>query len=190
MKRLLLTLLLALPMAISAQETTEEAPVQTPAPALQFGYLSYRAILQQMPEYATAQTEFAALKAKYDAEATRSEEEFQRKFAEFIKGQKDFPASIMQKRQAELQELMEKSVSFREQSRSLLRQAERELQSTARQRLEQAIAAVATEQGLAFVANTDGNSLPFVNPEQGRDISELVLIHLGIVNKVEAAATD
>ena len=130
MKRFLLTLNTALlvAVALNAQEPTEQAavqapeqaPVATPAPAPptnqsavrvpQFGYLSYNEVYKQMPEYKKACDDFAALKAKYDAEATRAEDEFQRKFAEFLNGQKDFPQSIMLKRQAELQDLMEKSV--------------------------------------------------------------------------------
>lgn len=146
----------------------------------QFGYLSYNTIFEQMPEFRQAQESFAAIKAKYDAEATRSESEFQRKFAEFLQGQKDFPASILQKRQAELQDLMDKSVEFRRQSRGLLRKAEAELQAPVVARLDEAIRAVGAELGLIFVLNTDGNSLPFVHPQVGVDITQPVLIKLGL----------
>ncbi len=179
-----LSLLLLLPAGMAAQETVQQdAEMAQEAPSahpLRFGYASYKAILSQMTEYAQAKKDFEALKAKYDAEATRSEEEFQRKFAEFIQGQKDFPASIMQKRQAELQELMEKSISFRQQSRELLRKAEADMQAPARQRLNKAIAEVGTEHHLLFVLNTDGEALPFVHPDFGIDVTTLILTQLGI----------
>ena len=57
---------------------------------IQFGYMSYKQILQQLPEYAQATKDLAILKAKYEAEAQKGEEEFQRKFVDFLQGQKDF----------------------------------------------------------------------------------------------------
>ena len=188
MKRnIILSLLLAAPLFAGAQETTEtpaaapEAAVETPAaPQLRFGYLSYNSVFEKLPEYAEAKKQFEALKAKYEAEAKRSEEEFQKKFAEFLQGQKGFPASIMQKRQVELQELMEKSISFRRQSRSLLKKAEADMQKPVLARLNEVIGVIAAEQGLQFVINTDGNTLPFVSSAVGVDITAAVLTKLNI----------
>ena len=44
---------------------------------IQFGYISYEQVLKEMPEYAQATQDLAALKAKYEAEAQKGEEEFQ-----------------------------------------------------------------------------------------------------------------
>ena len=56
---------------------------------IQFGYISYEQVLKEMPEYAQATQDLAALKAKYEAEAQKGEEEFQQKFVDFLQGQKD-----------------------------------------------------------------------------------------------------
>ena len=40
---------------------------------IQFGYMSYKQILQEMPEYAQATKDLAVLKAKYEAEAQKGE---------------------------------------------------------------------------------------------------------------------
>lgn len=200
MKGILFTLTAALlaVASLNAQEptqqattqTAEQAPVANPTPAVpanqaavrvpQFGYLSYNEVYKQMPEYKKACDDFAALKAKYDAEATRAEDEFQRKFAEFLNGQKDFPQSIMLKRQAELQDLMEKSVTFRKETQRLLADAEAQLQAPVTERLNQVIYSVAGQLGLIFVLNTDGNAVPFVHPQVGVNITEPVLRALGI----------
>ena len=63
----------------------------TASAQIQFGYISYEQVLKEMPEYAKATQDIAALKAKYEVEAQKSEEEFQRKFVDFLQGQKDFP---------------------------------------------------------------------------------------------------
>lgn len=168
-------------VATPAPTTTPTQTVIQPTVALaRFGYLSYNTIFEQMPDYQKAKEDFAALKGQYDAEATRAETEFQHKFTEFLQGQKDFPKSIMQKRQAELQELMEKSVNFRTEAQRQLAEAEAKLQAPIAERLNAAILEVAGQQGLAFVLNTDGNAVPFIHPQMGVDITQAVLTRLDI----------
>ena len=164
-------------VGMNAQETVP-SPAEVRVP--QFGYLSYQALYRQMPEYAQAKAAFAELQDKYEAEAKRAEEEFQCKFAEFLQGQKDFPASIMQKRQAELQDLMDKSISFRQESKRLLQQAEAEMQAPVTKKLNEAIQSVATDLSLIFVLNTDDNAVPYINAQVGVNITGPVLQKLGL----------
>ena len=152
---------------------------------IQFGYISYEQVLQELPEYTKAQQELAALKAKYEAEAQKGEEEFQQKFVDFLQGQKDFPQAIMQKRQAELQALMDNGVAFRMKSQELIAQAEKEMMQEAYRRLNSALLEVGVEYGYGYILNTDNNSCPYINPVVGVDVTELVRKKLGLV--VEAA---
>jgi outer membrane protein len=160
MKKTLLMALMLLPLAAMAQT--------------KFGYLSFNAVYQTMPEYAAAKESMATLKAKYDVETKRSEDEFNKKFGEFLQGQKDFPTNILQKRQQELQELMEKSLAFKEQARQQLNQAEKDFQKPVIDKLNTVIKAVGAERGYAFIMNTDGNACPFINPQMGEDVTQYV----------------
>jgi len=150
---------------------------------VRLGYLSYESVMQQMPEYAQAQQNLADLKAKYEQEATRGEEEMQRKFTEFLQGQKDFPENILVKRQAELQSLMETGIKFRKECEALLQKAEKEFMNDVYSRLNQAIQTVGLEGGYAAVLNTDNNQCPFINPALGDDVTNNVLAKLGIAAK-------
>lgn len=152
---------------------------------LRFGYLSYNAIFKAMPEYALSQQKLTDLKAKYDMETRRGEEEFQRKFAEFLQGQKEFPENILLKRQYELQELLDESIRFKEESQQLLSQAEQELQADMLYLLNEAIRAVGVERGYAFIINTDGNTCPFINPAMGDDVTNYVKEKLRLPISVE-----
>lgn len=138
------------------------------------GYLSYNAIFQAMPEYEASRQRLNDLKAKYDKEARRSEEEFQRKFVEFMQGQKDFPENILQKRQYELQDLLVRSIQFKDEAEKLLAQAEKELQADMLYLLNVAIRAVGMERGYSYILNTDGNACPFIHPEEGEDVTNYV----------------
>lgn len=90
-------------------------------PAIRFGYLSCDSVLHSMPEYNAAMKNLKELKAKYDSEMKRVEDEFNNKYELFLEGQSDFAPSIRQKRQAELQELMEKNMAFKEEARAFLK---------------------------------------------------------------------
>lgn len=145
-----------------------------------FGYLSYDAVLKAMPDYVLAQNRIANLTAQYEAEAKRAEDEFNMKYEQFLDGQRDFPPSILQKRQSELQELMEKNVAFKEESRQLLAAAEQEAFAPLHDRLAAAIQQVGAQLGLAFILNTDQNAVPFINPDMGEDVTEEVKKALNI----------
>ena len=172
MKRFFFLLISLLPLTVFAQA--------------QFGYLSYQTVMKEMPEYAQAQQQIATLRAKYDAEAVRGDEEFQKKFVEFMQGQKDFPQSIMQKRQAELQTLMNGGVDFRVKAQELLAQAEKEAMGEVQKKLNRAILEVGVAYGYGFILNIDDNACPYINPVAGVDVSDLVRIKLGLI---EAPAT-
>ena len=111
-KGIFLFLMLLLPIMASAQT------------AFKFGYLSFEEALKAMPDYAVVQRNMTDLRNKYAAEAKRSEDDFNAKYEQFLDGQRDFAPSILQKRQAELQELMEKNIAFKKESERLLKQAE------------------------------------------------------------------
>ncbi len=166
MKRLYTLLIALIPMMATAQ--------------IQFGYLSYDSILHEMPAYTQAMTELQTLKSKYEAEALRGEDEFQKKFVDFLQGQKDFPSTIMQKRQAELQTLMDNGVAFRLQVQNLLVQAEKDLVNNVRKELNRAILEVGVENGYGYILNVDDNSCPYINPVVGVDVSLLVRQKLGL----------
>lgn len=168
MKRLA-TILIALcaVLAVSAQ--------QDGASAFRFGYLSYDSVLHSTSDYAIVEANLATLTAQYEAEAQRAQQEFNTKYEQFLDGQRDFPQTILEKRQTELQEIMEKNVAFKEESKRLLETAEQEAMAPLRAALDAAIRQVGAERGYAFIINTDQNACPFISPQQGEDVTQAVL---------------
>ena len=142
--------------------------------SLRFGWLSYETALKSMPQYAIVQQQMSNLRAQYQAETKRVEDEFNRKYEEFLEGQREFPKTILQKRQTELQELMEKNIAFRDESRRQLAAAEQEAMQPLKTRLNEVIAEIAGQQQLALVINTDANACPFIDPTMGLNIDQLV----------------
>lgn len=139
-----------------------------------FGYFSFDNVLKSMPDYVMAQRSIDDLKQKYDAEMKRAEDEFNSKYEEFLDVQKDLVPAILRKRQAELQEMMQKNINFKNESQRLLKQAEADAFAPVKNKLYNAITKVGQAQGYAFILNTDGDACPYVNPEMGEDATELI----------------
>lgn len=152
-----------LPFVAKAQES-----------ALRYGYISYKEAVKALPDYEQAQQNMAALKAKYDAEMQRVEDEFNKKYEDFLAGQRDFAPSILRKRQAELQELMQKNVAFKAEAQRLLQQAEQDSNNQLYNKLNATIEQLAAARNLSFVLNTDNNAVPFINKVQAEDLLPLV----------------
>ena len=141
---------------------------------LRFGYLSYEAALKSIPDYSVVQQKLADLRQQYQNETLRVEDEFNRKYEEFLEGQREFPQSILQKRQMELQELMDKNLTFKENSRKELEKAEQDLMAPLKIRLIEVLGKIGRERGYAFIIDTDVKALPFINPTLGHDLNQQV----------------
>ena len=161
MRKFILSILFcALPLLASAQ--------------VKFGFLSYSQALQSMPDYALAQENLAKLEEQFETEMKRAEEEFNKKYEEFLEGQQEFAVSIRNKRQSELQELMQKNMAFKQEARRLLKNAEADAMKPLHEKLKAVLAKVGQQRGLAFILNTDGDALPYVDPAQGEDVTEVI----------------
>jgi outer membrane protein len=164
MKKAILLVLLALMAAVPTMAQND----------LKFGYLSYATALQAMPEYAAMQNNMAELRQKYEAEQKRVEDDFNKKYEEFLDGQKSYPKTILQKRQSELQEMLDKNIAFKKESQRLLSQAEEEAMAPIRVRLAEVLDAIGRERGYAFIVNTDEKATLWLNPAMGEDVSAAV----------------
>lgn len=167
MKHLLAIIFSAVSLCASAQSGISAT--------VKFGFLSYGQALKSMPDYAVAQSQIAKLKDKYDEEAKRVETDFNMKYEDFLDTQADMPKSILEKRQGELQELLNKNIAFKAESRRLLEQAEKNAFAPLHEKLQRALRVIGEQDGYAFIINTDNNACPFINPAQGTDVTQIVV---------------
>ena len=90
MKKFLVLLLMVAPMSLFAQK---------------FGYINSVEIVQVMPEYIKAQSDYQTLQKQYADEFERLRKEFEKKGAEYEQAKDSLPAAILQRREKDLQEL-------------------------------------------------------------------------------------
>ena len=154
------------PAVVAQQATTAAHPV------LRFGYFSVEQVFHTMPGYAIAKHNMDELRGKYDEETKRVETEFNSKYEEFLDGQRSYAKSILEKRQAELRELMEKNIAFKAEAARLLKKAEEEAYAPLKAKMNAALQQIGKENGFAFILNTDNNATPYLSAEMGVDITE------------------
>ena len=143
-----------------------------------FGYCSYQNAFKSMPEFAIAERNLESLKSQYNAELKRVEQEFNKKYEEFLEGIDVFAKPIRQKRQAELQEMMERNIQFKQDAKRLLEAAEKDAYLPLKTKMAKALSKIGQERGYAFILNTDSEACPYIDPVMGEDINEIVIREL------------
>ena len=147
---------------------------QTETTGLKFGYLSIDSVLLSMPEYAQLQQDMATMRQQYETEMKRVEDEFNKKYEEFLDGQKSFPQTILQKRQSELQEMLDKNIAFKKEGLQMLNDTEKTQKDVILMMIDMAVKTIGMQRGYAFILNTDANATPWLNPAMGEDITKAV----------------
>ena len=179
MKKTTLILLLAIVWLTGyAQSDVKETTPHDSTTVLRYGYLSYDAVMQSMPEYADMTRQLSQLRSYYDAEMARVEKDFNKKYEDFLDGQRNFPKSILQKRQSELQEMLDKNIAFKKESLQLLKETEQSMRGTLVSLIDMAVEQIGLECGYAFILNTDAKATPWLNPGHGENITDAVIQHL------------
>ncbi|MDD6552315.1 MAG: OmpH family outer membrane protein [Prevotellaceae bacterium] len=163
MKKLILIFtLMLLPLLASAQQ-------------FRFGYFSMEKVLPQVAGYTMARHQVDQLSQQYANELKRAEDEFNAKYEDFLTTQSTLAPSIRDKRQAELKDLLTKNMAFKEQSQKLLEQSEKAAMAPLRQKVYSALARIGEQQGLAFIINNDRGTLPYINAQNGVDVTDQLL---------------
>lgn len=160
---------------IHAQETDSLAQAQPTAAQMKIGYFSYNEALCAMSQYSIAQANLTALRKQFDDEMQNAEKEFSGKYENFIEEQRNMAPVIREKRQSELQTMMERNVAFRQEAERLIAKAEKEAMEPLHQALAEVIKRIAEERAYIMVVNTDSNACPYLSPTMAEDITTVIL---------------
>ncbi len=135
------------------------------------GYFSYKAILEDMPDYVTAMLGVETLRKQYDEELKAASDEFNEKYELFLDQQNMLDEPIKQKRQADLQSLLDRNTQFRNESMRLLRQAEQDALAPVKQKLNKAIQSVGYSGAFLLIVNTDSEACPYIDSNSAEDVT-------------------
>ncbi|MBR4810435.1 MAG: OmpH family outer membrane protein [Bacteroidaceae bacterium] len=150
-----------------------------------FGYIDFNGTLRIMPEYLEAENNLRQIQSDYHEEIERSKREFERQYIEFMLEQDHLSASIVAKRQKELQLLMDNNAQFRDNVQLELEARRDELLMPLKKKLMKVVSDVCIEKNLDYVVDTGKGTYLYINQEKGVDITDDVYKILGIERKVE-----
>nr|WP_320057367.1 OmpH family outer membrane protein [uncultured Bacteroides sp.] len=169
LKKIALAIMFILPMGVSAQ-------------TLKFGHVVSNEIITAMPEFAKAQADLQALEKKYTEEIQRTSEEFNKKYQEYQQAvQKDsLPQNIAERRQKELQDMMQRSEQFQQEAQQNMQKAQTDLMAPISKKVDEAIKAVGEAEGLTYIFDLARTAIPYVNEKVSVNVTPLVKTKLGL----------
>lgn len=169
LKKIALVLMLILPIGVFAQN-------------LKFGHMNAQEIISVMPEFTKAQADLQALEKKYGEELQRTQGEFNKKYQEFQQAMsKDsLPANIAERRQKELQDMMQRQEQFQQDAQEGMQKAQTEMMTPIYKKLDDAIKAVGAAEGVIYIFDLARTAIPYVNESQSVNLTTKVKTQLGI----------
>ena len=104
MKKLIIFLLMMLPLGVFAQES-------------KIAIVNTQEVIQAMPEFATMQKQMADMEAKYKNEMQVMNDEYTKKYSDFIAQQDSLTENIKMRRMQELEDMQQRTQNFIQISR-------------------------------------------------------------------------
>lgn len=155
LKKIALVLMLALPMGVFAQN-------------LKFGHINAQEIVSAMPEFAKAQSDIEALDKQLTSELQRTQEEFNKKYQEFQQAiaKDSLPANIAERRQKELQDMMQRQEQFQQEAQQQMQKAQADAMAPIYKKLDDAIKAVGAAEGVIYIFDLARTPVAYVNESQ------------------------
>lgn len=139
------------------------------------GFFSYQEALKAMPDYTLAVANVDKIRNQYAEEIKTAENEFNEKYELFLEQQSSLADVIRQKRQADLQSLLERNAEFKKEADRLVSQAEKEAMTPVKEKLAAAIKAVGQQNGMFVILNTDSEACPYIAPEFSVDLTTKII---------------
>ncbi|HJD75452.1 OmpH family outer membrane protein [Bacteroides reticulotermitis] len=169
LKKIALLIMLVLPMGVFAQN-------------LKFGHINAQEIITVMPEFTKAQNDLQTLNTQLTNEIKRTQEEFNKKYQEFQQAiSKDsLPPNIAERRQKELQDMMQRQEQFQQDASQQMEKAQNDLLAPVYKKMDDAIKAVGVSEGVVYIFDLARTSIPYVNESQSINLTTKVKAHLGI----------
>ena len=147
--------------------------------AQKFGHISSEQLLQQMPEYDSAQAQVEDLRDQYDLEIERLQVEINKKIEEYNNSEATMTNLIREAKASEIQEMQMRLQNFAQTAQQDLQQQSMTFIQPVMDRARRAIEAVAKAQGLLYVFDLSQGNPVYTGPESV-DLLPLVQAELGL----------
>ena len=136
MKKIIITIMLALPMLASAQK---------------FGHINTQELFAQMPEVAQIKLKMDTIQSQYENQLASMNEEFQKKVQDYQAQEANMADAIKQIRQQELQEMQQRIQLFYQTAEQDIQKKQQDLLAPVHEKLAKAIKAVGERENYTYI---------------------------------------
>ncbi len=136
MKKVIIAMMLMLPMAISAQK---------------FGHINTQELFAMMPEVNKVRLTMDTINNQYENQLASMNEEFQRKYQDYMAQEATMAEAIKQIRQQELQEMQQRIQLFYQTAEQDIQKKQQELLAPVHEKMTKAIKAVGDREGYTYI---------------------------------------
>lgn len=150
----------------------------TTANAQKFGHVNAEEIMQLMPELTKARADLEALAKTYEADLKSMQDEIQKKGEAYEKEQATLPANIKERREKELNEMMQKYQQTYQDNQQALNKEQQEKMQPIQKKVLDAITAVGQEGGYVYIMQV-GSAL-YISSTLSTDVTAQVKAKLGL----------
>ncbi len=150
------------------------------AQTLKFGHIDLQALIQVMPERATAETKYNQFQSDMQDVFDQMQNEYQQKLGE-LQQMGDSASEVKRNAKVtEIQGIQQRIQTYQSNAQQQLQQKQAELLNPVFGKADSVIAVVAKEKGLIYVFDASANSVILYKSNQSIDLLPLVKAKLGI----------
>ncbi|MCD7849702.1 OmpH family outer membrane protein [uncultured Parabacteroides sp.] len=164
MKKLIIFLLMMLPLSLFAQES-------------KIAVVNTQEVIQAMPEFADMQKQMTDMEAKYKNEMQVMQDEYNKKYSDFVAQQDSLTENIKMRRMQELQDMEQRTQNFIQISQQDFQKKQGELFAPIQEKLKKAIDAVGAEKGYTYILDPQ---IVLFSGNSAIDATQFVKAKLGI----------
>ena len=136
MKKIIITIMLALPMLASAQK---------------FGHINTQELFAQMPEVAQVKLKMDTIQSQYETQLASMNEEIQKKVQDYQAQEATMADAIKQIRQQELQEMQQRIQLFYQTAEQDIQKKQQELLAPVHEKMAKAIKTVGERENYTYI---------------------------------------
>ena len=138
MKKLIVLLLMILPLGAIAQE-------------VKIAFVKTQEVFMAMPEVSSMEKQMADLNEKYRVELKQMQDEYHKKYSDFVAQQDPLIGNIKLRRIQEIQDIQERMDNFVQVAQQDVQKKQQELLQPIQQKLHEAIQKVGEEKGYTYI---------------------------------------
>ncbi len=146
-----------------------------------FGHIDLQALIQVMPERATAEAEYAKQAKELEDQMGAMQQELENKYKEYVAKRDSLSEIVRTAKESDIQDLQQRIQNFTQLAQQQLQQKQNEMLRPIFDKAQKAVADVAKEKNLIFVFDVSGElGTVLYKSNESLDILPLAKTKLGI----------